>query len=524
MPKSSKTKILIKNTGWVYIGKIGTQLLALITTILVIRKLDVDIYGTYNILLKTIVFFNIFSFSPIGTVFDRYVPELVLYSDRQKLVRLIGVGMFFVVGTSLIIAVILSIFSDAFSSFFNITSFDNYKTALFLYILVTIIRESAYSILTSALLHKQTSSLLIISSLVRSILLIILLERINVNTLLVIEAAANSVFLIPSIFVFKRFLEELQRPKVHNSLPVSRKRVIKFALFSSMNELGAGIVGKTSDHFIISAMSNLSTVGIYSFANKIYEMIFKLLPYKEFTTVIRPLFFQKFIEKYDPDEFEHMFNFMIKTLLPVFVVPVLYFIVFGKALILFVFDPKYIEAYMVCIVVLLPNIYWPFFVPVNMMMHLKERMDIALMSKIVVVFSIIAGILGMKYFGIIGVAAASLIGDLMKNLFIFFLMRREARMVYRFKEYTNYLVVLLLIHIPFALLNGFFNNSVFHLILGTILYALTTYYLIIRIHPFTPEDLALLEKVGNSNRFARTISRIIVATYQFRIGKIFKRT
>ena len=57
MGQPSKISTLTKNTAWVYIGKIGTQILALITSILVIKKLDVDVYGTYSLLIKFIIIY-----------------------------------------------------------------------------------------------------------------------------------------------------------------------------------------------------------------------------------------------------------------------------------------------------------------------------------------------------------------------------------------------------------------------------------------------------------------------------------
>jgi len=51
---TSHARILVKNTAWIYAGKPATQLFGIIATILVIRKLAVDVYGTYNFLLKKI--------------------------------------------------------------------------------------------------------------------------------------------------------------------------------------------------------------------------------------------------------------------------------------------------------------------------------------------------------------------------------------------------------------------------------------------------------------------------------------
>lgn len=45
---SSAANTLVNNAKWIYVSKIATQLFSVITTILVIRKLSVDVFGTFN--------------------------------------------------------------------------------------------------------------------------------------------------------------------------------------------------------------------------------------------------------------------------------------------------------------------------------------------------------------------------------------------------------------------------------------------------------------------------------------------
>ena len=509
MAQDSRVSTLTKNTAWIYIGKIGTQVLAFITAILVLKKLEIDMYGTYNLLLKFIVLYNVFSLSPISSVFNRYIPELVSNNESKKLSKLILIGLSLIIVSISIITVLILGFSKDLSGFLNIPDFDSYRYALFAYILLMVLRQSMTSILTSSLLHKQTTMFLLFSSLVRSILVIALLGQHNVNILLLIEAITSFLYIVPGVVILNKFIHSI-KAKTENvsGEHVDRKRVFKYGLFSSLNELGAGVVGKTSDYFIISSMSNLHNVGMYAFATKVYDLIFKLLPFKEFMTVVRPLFFQKFTSDYDEDEFHNVYNFMIKCMMPIYIIPVLYFIVFGKSLILFVFDPKYISAYLVCVLVLLSNIYYAFFFPVTLVMQLKERMDIALMSKIIVVFSITAGILAMKYYGIVGVALATLAGDFSKNVFILILLKRKVAIKYRLSQYKNYLFIFLGINLPFFLL-GYYVQNIWVLVLGTLVYFPLTFFSIVKFHPFTAYDLGLLERMGTSNKSTKMIRKVI---------------
>jgi O-antigen/teichoic acid export membrane protein len=345
---------------------------------------------------------------------------------------------------------------------------------------------------------------------------VVFLSKLNVNVLLAIEAFTSLIYVIPGFVLVRQSILSVHTDvKVAANKAVSKKRVFMYGMYSSLNEVGAGIVGKTSDYFIVSAISNMQNVGIYAFATKIYDLIFRLLPFKEFMTIIRPLFFMKFTKKHDEEEFFNVYNLMIKIILPIFAIPCLYFMVFGKSLILYVFDPKYIDAYIVCVLVLASNLYYPFFFPINLVMMLKERMDIALISKIVVVFSIAAGIYAMKKFGVVGVAAVTLTGDFLKNLMILILLKREVKIVYRLRELKNYVIVLLAINVPFFVFANYFV-SLPALVTGTLLYFPLTLFLIVWYHPFNTYDLSILEKFGQTNRVARKVQVLVLKLYSYR--------
>ena len=79
--ENSRAKILVKNTTWIYVGKLFTQLFGVIATILVIRKLAVDVFGTYNFLIKILLIYFVFALSPVMNLFNRYIPELLQLKD-----------------------------------------------------------------------------------------------------------------------------------------------------------------------------------------------------------------------------------------------------------------------------------------------------------------------------------------------------------------------------------------------------------------------------------------------------------
>ena len=125
MVQETRVNTLTKNTGWIYVGKIGTQILALVTAILVIKKLDIDMYGTYNLLLKFIILYNVFSFSPVSSVYSRYIPELISHNNHKKFTKLVFTGLGLVALSTTILTFLLLIFRDSLSTILNIPNFES---------------------------------------------------------------------------------------------------------------------------------------------------------------------------------------------------------------------------------------------------------------------------------------------------------------------------------------------------------------------------------------------------------------
>jgi len=518
--ETSRAKILVKNTAWIYVGKLFTQLFGVIATILVIRKLAVDVFGTYNFLIKILLIYFVFALSPVMNLFNRYIPELLQLKDFRRTKKLIRIGIFLAGSCAIIISFLIFFLSETFSNLFNIENLRLYYNALMFFIIMTFFKNLFNTILTSALLHQYAAILMTISSLIRSVLLVGLLKIIDVNILLLIEGTASAAFFVPGLVILIRFFRSrAQQQVVREEDNNIRKRVIKFGMYSAFNELGYGLVGRESDFYIISAFSSPYFVGLYAFGTSIYEMIFKVLPVREFMTVLRPVFFQKFTDNHSREEFIHIYNFIVKLILPAFLLPTVYFIIFGQQVISMVFDPKYLDAYWATNLILLSNISLAVFMPLNLVLHLKERMDIALLSKIVAVFSIVAGIFAMKRFGIVGVAAATLIGDFLREMFVFLVLRRTVDIKYRLREYVNYLLIFVLSSIPFLFLREMIS-SLQVLILVTVVYGVVVLLLIILFHPFNAEDQVLLNKLSESTRISSMIGKIIRKVYGIRSKRV----
>lgn len=513
-----KSQIIVTNTKWIYLSKLFGQIFALLSTIIIIRQLEVDIFGTYNLLLSSFVVIQIVSLSAVSNVFNRYIPEIITNQEHHKLKKFIryGIGISTII-LSLIVVCIFN-FSENIGMFLNIENLDGYMYAFvifsyshFLHILVDVI-------LKALLLHKQASILTIFIAFLRFTLYVIFINQLNVNLLLYIESLNGFIFFISSLVIYKHYTKNIKYDKNKSEItPVTFKRVKRYGLYSMFNEFGVGLVGKTSDYFIVAAISNPYQVGLFAFAHRIYGIIFKILPYKDFTTIIRPLFFQKFTNEYSLEEFRNMYSFMIKVLVPIYVLPAIYFLIFGKSIINLVFDDRYLDAYWITVIILSSNLFLAFFYPLGLTAQLKERMDIVLYSKSVAVLSIFASIFGMKYYGLMGVVLATLLGDLLKNLFILYMMREYAEIKYRLNDYTNFITIGLLT-LPFLVLQPLTLNTI-SLISLSFIFFLYISIIIILFHPFNTYDLNLLDNISSKSKALKKIKFYVLNIHD----EVFKR-
>lgn len=495
----SFSKVITSNTIWILIGKIVSQGFNLVTLILVIRQLPVDVYGTFNLLIGITVIINPLSISPIESVFYRYIPEIAQNKEFTKLRRMIILGFIFAVVAFLLFFAIINIFNAEFSDFFNIPAFTGYLSAFSVYLVIYLFRTLTKSVLSSLLLNKEQSIIMITSTIVRSLLLFALLDKLTIGLLLNIETIGFATFIIPGAIICLKHLHTGQNSEtfIENAKSIYRKRIIKYGLYSAANELGAGIIGKSSDYMIISALSNQLLVGLYAFALRIYDIIYKILPYEEFLSVIRPVFIRKFVSS-DTSEIGKVYNLMVKIMMPLCAFPFLYFALFGKDLIFYVFDPKYSEAYLTTCIVLISNVNIALFFSLGLTVQLRERMDIALQSKIVVLFSIIGGIYAMKHFGIVGVALVSLLGDFLKNLYMFVRIQKEVRIHYDYQGLLKILLNYIVLTVLFIWVIPFISNM-FHLILFSGIFLALATFSIIKFHPFNCEEINVLDKLISSS-------------------------
>ncbi len=423
--------LIRKNSIYILIERSIAPIISFLVTIYIVRKLSVSEFGIYNILLAVMGFVGLFSSLGLPYVFQRYIPEF--YQKRQiaKLKKLVQHGLLWRLLLCVCIIFIILLFSKQLGKLFKFEEALSYFMIFSIGIIFYLESELLRAVLTSIFHHKKYAISQIAYVLVRASILCYLLEKgKGLIGLLIAESFAFGFLFILLTFYYRR-LQILHSIEKKTKLPI--KRLVRFGGYSYFSELGAQILSVSTDFFVISAFLGPAAVGIYAFANRVMKLATHILPHYMLESVIRPAFFTRFVQDKDPEQLNKMFNFMLK-IMAFFLFPlVIGIIVLGDKLIIYVFDPKYLESYTVLLIVAAFTALNFFLFPVGLVIQSIEKVKIFFFSKIFAIYNLVVDLLVVKTYGIIGIALVTGSAVLFRNLFCYFSARRYTRLVIDFK-------------------------------------------------------------------------------------------
>lgn len=107
---SDLNKKIFEHSFWILSGNIVSKFILLIATILMARYLDKDEYGQFGIIKSTILMFSMFAGLELGMTATKYISQYRL-SDKKKVERIVGLSNLFAIIISLLVSLLVYIFS-----------------------------------------------------------------------------------------------------------------------------------------------------------------------------------------------------------------------------------------------------------------------------------------------------------------------------------------------------------------------------------------------------------------------------
>jgi len=360
----------------------------------------------------------LFSAFGLPSLYQRFLPEFLSKREEKKAKYLVSRGLLLSLASLIILILFVLVFSERVGLLLKIENFSLYfliySPGIILYLQAMLFGKA----LTSMFLHKYFASANVAYLIFRcGIIYYFLKMGLDLKGLFLGEAISYGLLFLFLAYSYRRSFSRHVQIKGKSEIDI--KRLVRFGGFSYFNEMGAKILDVSTDLIIISAFLGPAAAGIYAFANRVMILFSRALPHRIFKEVIRPAFITKYVKDNDRIKLESMINMLIKFIAFFFVPVVFGMWMLGDKIIIHIFDPKYLNSLSVLWIVVGFSALNSIQFPLGMVTQAIERPEINLYSKIFSLYNIVADILVIKYFGIVGVAIVTCTAILFKNLFIY---------------------------------------------------------------------------------------------------------
>ena len=480
------------NAQYIFLHKMTVPVINLLITIFIVKKLSISDYGIYNLLLAIIGYLTLFSSMGMLNVFQRYIPEYNTKNEFYILKKMFRSGMLLRLILTIICIILLLTLKHQLNHLFKADNLHVYIEYFALGIILFLEIQIVEVTLSSLLLNKYIFVSYLISTIVRAIAVYLLLGRgMGIKGLLLAETFNYAVlFVLQMLFYYTGFA----RTHYSESKPFPIRRLVHYAGFSYLDEVGETILDVKTDFFIISSFLGPTMVGLYAFANQIIELISKILPFKFMKSLIRPLFFSSFAKNQNMETLNYNFNFLMKIIAFIAFPTFVCLLMFSDKIILYLFDQKYLPALNVLNVFTTFMIINSFQFPLQLVVQAKEKVKITFISKIFSVYNLIGDILIINFMGIVGVGLVTCTARLFENIFIFIKIRKHVPLTIDFAPLLKIGINSLILTVCLYFIKDLATNL--YMLIVLILLSIVIYLLISYINKsFLEEERNLINKM-----------------------------
>ncbi len=205
-----------------------------------------------------------------------------------------------------------------------------------------------------------------------------------------------------------------------------RKRLFKYGLYNNFNDAGTFVLGVQSDNFFIAAFLSPVAVAVYSFYNRLSIMTAQLMPTSIFQNVIQPMFFA--VPPAEADrQLPRYYTLLMNTSLVVRWPVLAYSLVYHAEIVQVVFGGKYVEYSWLLPLVVAFSVLNVVATPATLVAQYEEKPLILLVSKVFLIYNVLAMLALLPIAGLYGAAFATGSANVFKNLLIWWQVRGRAR-------------------------------------------------------------------------------------------------
>ena len=407
-----------------------SQLATVLGYVVMVRAMTKEDFGVFNLLYAFIPVVSTVASLGLEQTLRRYQPEYLQAGNTTAaawLMRFVASARF---GTNVIVLSLILLSWNHIAPIFKLTP---YRAEFVLFCALVLLHFQAGILqlsLASHMLHRYSVGSIAVIAIVKLAAYGVLasVDAFSLETAIIADTVAFAFAYILLVRAHRVHCVGATTLAPYRPNPTERRRLMRYGIFNNFNDAGTLVLTSKTDNFFIAAFLDPVSVGIYAFYTRLKEMSQQLMPVRLFENVVRPLFFAVAPGDADrkiPGYFSLLLNMNLLLQWPVLAFCVTY----HAELIQVVFGGKFIEdSWLLPVVVGLASIN-VIDVPVTLVAQYEEKAGIILASKMFGVYNIIVMLMLLPVLGIYGAAIASGTAQALKNLFIWWHVRRRARWI-----------------------------------------------------------------------------------------------
>jgi O-antigen/teichoic acid export membrane protein len=395
--------------------------------IVLVRGIPTEDFGVLSLLYAFIPAIGTVASLGLVDVLRRYQPDYLRAGKTNAAAWLVRAVAYWRLTTNIVVLGLILLSWDYVAPIFHAEphrlAFIEFSGIILLYFQSTIMQLA----LSAHMLHRYAIG----STAVYSVLKLVLyaafsyLGKLNLDTAILTETVAYGVsFLVMRVAYHKHCVTAEAKARYRPSRE-ERKRMLRYGLLNNFDEVGVLLMYSTLDTFFLAAFLSTAAVGIYSFYGRLRQMVQNVMPVFYFSNIVQPMLFSVPFDEASrkmPAYFSFLVNMGLLLQWPALVFSVAY----HRELVEFVFAGKFIEYSWLLPVFMAFGFLNTFSEPVYLIAQYRERAGVVLLSKVFLVYNVLAMAVLVPTMGVYGAALAAGSAQMLKNLFIWWYVRDTA--------------------------------------------------------------------------------------------------
>ncbi len=392
-------------------ARIAAQILGMATTVLLARNLTVEEYGIFNLFLGSILVFSFLTNLGLAGSLQRFLSEYARLEKFGIFFRTFFFSMSYRMISGVVVFMFATLFFDSFSGYFKVSGY-KFEFAIFCLGTYALFQIDYLVIAFNALfLHVYSSlgQMTYVSLRCALIAIIFLALGGGLYEVFVSELIAYGFGAVLFWGLFIRKVKSPMKEKANKDRTgIERKRFLRFSAYNAATIPGNILFSNAMDYFVVAVMASTNQLGIYALGSRASQMLLSIMPQNIMQSVIRPAFYHRYYSVEEKNaELNRMFRSMV-VIIAACLFPVLALVgIQAEHILTFFFKSKFSESSPIFVLLLLFNVFTILELPGDLVLQAIEKVQARFYAQIFAVYNLVAAVLLMPQYGVLGVAFAT---------------------------------------------------------------------------------------------------------------------